>query len=850
MFLPHYFEKLKSCVLDAAGLANITPCDCKTISNQILTKTKQRISETTLKRVYGFAYSKFKPSLFTIDVLAHFCGYKSWDDFCNEQEKNTVKKESTSLSWDTLKHNAGKITSFTLQALKNKSGIPYNQTIKRRFIDSHFDGFIEGNYTGTVLSAPAGYGKTIALCHWIDERLELNAKSYTNDIILFFSSNALINVFLSGRDINEWLLALLGYSPEDDVASLLNERSDTEGRFYLIIDGFDEHMFKPEQFGIILNQIVDVFSLYQGHPWFKLVLTMRLASWINYKHEIDNDRDKWFMGFITEAHTAINVPLFNVEEIRELCTKLNPNAQTLVNVEAASKFNHPLYFQFYYKNHKENFSLNYIDHICIYDLISTFILNKVYLGPHSAEKILLLKEMVDEMDFENKNYDISKLKVNNLIKQYNHAYQELLSVGFLRELNESSDLEYNTVIQFSNTDFLEYIVAKKVLLDNNYTFNGVLIKTINTLFGDDDIKLPVLKWAIIYAMKSDQDEGFKILSEVNLTINQKANLVVFLAELFEKECFSAPQSESVKSYVKQNCLKDLFNYFIGIEFIDPEYEKILNILLRFELNTSQKILVHTSLAIVSIIKLDLNKIDEHLQKLKNFSNNDYISFPLNPLNCIDCIYYYLKYGIIKKEFLAEITKFYFNPLSNGNFNDNAANDIVFILAAYTTAICENPRKGLRFINALNKHYKTGNDVLTGYGFFLKIITADRYILLGEIDKAIEIHDELAQIYDGDENSHTPIMKVLHHVLKVKINLFTNKIQDVINQMKYIAGTADKAGYNLTRIYILTFLLRNNHLLEDYVQFEKQLHYDFLKILRECNIKPEIFLQHGQVVRVR
>jgi hypothetical protein len=108
--LPQYYEILKTTVLAVSDFATITPCDCKTISAKIFNQTKQSISETTLKRVYGFAYSKFKPSLFTIDVMAKYCGYQNWEVFCAEQDQNAVKPRDTSASWETLINRASHIT--------------------------------------------------------------------------------------------------------------------------------------------------------------------------------------------------------------------------------------------------------------------------------------------------------------------------------------------------------------------------------------------------------------------------------------------------------------------------------------------------------------------------------------------------------------------------------------------------------------------------------------------------------------------------------------------------------------------------------------------------------------------
>ena len=87
--LPNHLEELKSCVLIAAGIANPVPADCKSISALINKKTRQYVSETTLKRIYGFAYSKFKPSLFTVNTMAQFCDFTDWKDF-HQNKINTI----------------------------------------------------------------------------------------------------------------------------------------------------------------------------------------------------------------------------------------------------------------------------------------------------------------------------------------------------------------------------------------------------------------------------------------------------------------------------------------------------------------------------------------------------------------------------------------------------------------------------------------------------------------------------------------------------------------------------------------------------------------------------------------
>jgi len=52
--------------------------DCEGLSNNIHKVCLERISTTTLKRLFGFAKSIEQPRLFTLDVIAVYIGYTDW----------------------------------------------------------------------------------------------------------------------------------------------------------------------------------------------------------------------------------------------------------------------------------------------------------------------------------------------------------------------------------------------------------------------------------------------------------------------------------------------------------------------------------------------------------------------------------------------------------------------------------------------------------------------------------------------------------------------------------------------------------------------------------------------------
>jgi hypothetical protein len=631
-------------------------------------------------------------------------------------------------------------------------------------------------------------------------------------------------------------LALLGYSADTDISALMEVQHKKDGFFFLIIDSLDECDCTPKQFNLLIKQFVDILNMYKNEPWFKLVLTMRSATWINNRHEIEDSNINWFKGFMATDKCAINVPLLTPHEIEELCYKINPAVHHSPTPETAEDFNHPLYLQFYYKLHKDNFSLNNVDHISIYELISTYVLNKVYLGDQSAEKILFLAGFIEAMDIPNKNYEVVKTKINLLIKQYYHAYTELINVGFIREINNSSDLHYNSSIQFTNDKYLEYTYSKTLLENNNFVFDEALINTINEQFTDSEHKVPILKWCILYVTRSGQLNNFDSLTQTNLTLSQKSDLILFMGDLIEKEYAIRNDSETRAQFFKQDCSTGLFNYFFGLEFINTNYKKTLYSLLKFRLTNHKRILIYTVLASSAVMRLDIESLEEYLLKLRNIPIEDYNKFAINPLHCLDTVYGYLKNGVVKKDVFAELTQFYFNPPVEGNyFDNNVSNDVIYLLATHTLLLTQNPKKIMRFITVLNKYYKK-NDLSTtkGYNYLLNVLVADCNFRFAEKDEILSIYSSFSASYKNDKSAFTDYMKNMYYSLRIKVNSLFRNYKHIIEDT--ISHSQVASQYKLSRILVLSIILNNPEIVNLYPKFCKQCQYDYERLLRESGAK--------------
>ena len=77
--------QLRRKVEETFGQEIKTPKDFENLSLAVSDSTKNYISATTLKRMWGYLTEPVTPRKTTLDVLAQYVGYKDWDSFTQEE---------------------------------------------------------------------------------------------------------------------------------------------------------------------------------------------------------------------------------------------------------------------------------------------------------------------------------------------------------------------------------------------------------------------------------------------------------------------------------------------------------------------------------------------------------------------------------------------------------------------------------------------------------------------------------------------------------------------------------------------------------------------------------------------
>jgi hypothetical protein len=81
-------ELLKREVERTAGLQLTEARDFEVLSQLLLSHTRERLSPTTLKRLWGYLKNEdVQTRPHTLDVLARFVGYRNYEDFCAQADR-------------------------------------------------------------------------------------------------------------------------------------------------------------------------------------------------------------------------------------------------------------------------------------------------------------------------------------------------------------------------------------------------------------------------------------------------------------------------------------------------------------------------------------------------------------------------------------------------------------------------------------------------------------------------------------------------------------------------------------------------------------------------------------------
>ncbi|PTS98050.1 hypothetical protein DBR11_15900 [Pedobacter sp. HMWF019] len=483
-------DELKSLICFKAGLNHVTPADCKRISIDIRKEFDKNVSETTLKRLFGFAAMKFTFSRYTITALCEYAGKPEYIKSLAEGGTHFEGKEDI---WKKVSCHADRITRITLKNISCRSGLPYQATVSRVFAEHAFEEFCDGRFNFMAFVAPPGYGKTILLSQLVDKYFSDKEAIYKGYSVLFVKAKLFLTHNKTKLQFENQLKALLGFANHSrKLFDLLSDQSSKEKRkLILIIDDYNECLVD------FMNRLIPGFM--------KIILSVSPEDWKSLNRRLK------IPAYVSP------VPLLNQNEVDQICSNLGVFT---VEPELFGLLKFPFYMPFYYQFKMENKNDQHNRVVIYQEVIARFIKEKIYQSNNYTEKILFLKKLVQQMGYGVQQDEVNLDLFGVELMVFKNAYDELLIDGILVE-----DLK---TIRFLDKNVFEYFLFIELLEQFNLNADLIFLRFINRVYGGSQREFALLKWSIRYMVKTGNPNAEEYIYRLELEGTEKKEIKMLL----------------------------------------------------------------------------------------------------------------------------------------------------------------------------------------------------------------------------------------------------------------------------------------------------------------------------------
>lgn len=612
-------ENLKKRVEQQFGEAIGNVKSCQSLSASIFDRCGARISDSTIRRIWGMLPSPKLPSKSTLDLLSQFIGYRTWDDFCFHTEGNLLLKNtsrSAQVLWDLGKSNAERMSLNTASVIFKKSGVEVNEVVCRQFVDDHISALINSDYMATGLIAPGGYGKSLGVASWVARSIK--RKLYDDSIILFLAGGQIDDSYHYSMSIDKWISSILFKSVEN----VFHNPELFHGKLLvLVLDALDEIDSSLSKSATFLSKIVQFISKYSGCKFLKIVVTTRSSVWgRSLVQEILDDKSasSHWMGISNGAFEsdATNMPLLNNKEMQEAFNNfINKKAKgkkllvDQLNYLLRETISHPYMLKLFVSIYNTN-ALKFQNYN---DVIDEFISREIAHTKYADENLDIIGYMLEKQQYGKSLQPVRKNEIKekypiHLRKGGNYfaAYEHLLAYSILSEETFANQFK-NLIVQvdFSHSNLRDLLITRYLVEENGGITPDLFVK-VDREYANSDLRFRLINNMYSIAYSENSFETIKDFFLLPDSISRDKEILKFVLLQFRND------KPILKLLAQEYCKSSFAKYFLiesyfDFDYLNISYYKLLEIILSSSNTTNEKIY---SLAGLSVSRAQLLSSDD------------------------------------------------------------------------------------------------------------------------------------------------------------------------------------------------------------------------------------------------
>ncbi|RAJ01677.1 hypothetical protein LX64_03895 [Chitinophaga skermanii] len=750
-----FIVTLQNEVVRTFGADLSTPAMCKELSKSILNKTTKHVSETTLKRVFGFAIAQHSFSRYTLNTLAFYCGFKDWDTFQNHHYPIALRTPQINEEfkrWTEVKTKATAVSQYTLQTLKNRSGINFQHTVPRQHTLHHIERFLESNYAATVFIAPAGWGKSLSLVH-ATEHFWFGPKAvYQNDVCWFIHAHAAGSLLMKGFSLATWLDNQMNLGKGENFREYFSRHiNEKGGRLVLIIDGFDEINLGAEKTKVLYSKLEDFVYSNDAYPWIKVILSIRSSTWsevFQQSHQYPSFRRFWYLGQEMDDETNINMPLMTEQEVKSILynNKFDPATVRQFTEAFIQKLRHPYYLQLFCQLNDAPAEGFIDENLSLFEITSKFVQNKVFNSNTNNFKIEIIDKLLELLDYGRNGMYTEKTVLLNKNATLFSSYKELVGDNILVEENLSQEIMFNVKVRFAHNFLLEYFTAMHYYQQANQYISEELIRKILALYPHSSFRISLFKWLLRCALNNDQVSSIQSMFQLELTSTEKAHLLEYMVMHHQRETQQAIPLNVIfpPGFFKKNPISQ----FINDDFIHFKKRRVLNTLLNLSESSDDKLKIRSNLFVMAFMQLDAEQCELELANIRKLCNADESMQLLwmTPYEAFLFIYEYLKFGVINPVIKEKL----YNYVRMWDFNTSKkfsiGEEIVCKAICFAFLILGDYKQLLHFTQRMFQRYPTMLfSKADPFRLMLLCWEAQSHIRVGELKEAKRLSEHIDKV---------------------------------------------------------------------------------------------------------
>jgi hypothetical protein len=545
-----------------------TAKDCELLSKGIYLETNRNISSTTLRRFFGLLPSKSNLSKYNLDTLTIFCGEYDYKTFI---KKNSANYTNINNEKGTIKSAIYELSNFTLNSIAQKTLGSFEKTIPREEFNNELNWFIKSEFIIYPVIAPGGYGKSVALAHWVN-----TLKIEETDFL--FCTASVLNQYISTTNNLNGSIQLKIDTPDN----IYENTAFRDKIFILIIDSIDELSTNAKKIDTLLNYIVELIQKYQNKIQLKIIFSTR-ECFGNKILKPDLTKllsQKKLLNILYNNKFAVNSNSeFSLSEIKSL-VELNKNAIQSFQYHAIpfilkDLIRIPINLYFLFELLKKDSNIK---------VISSNSLNRKYLkefvfNTKFAEyKEDIIWKTIDYIEQDKDGYFFNKNLLKKVIPihlkretEFYNAYKSLITSGIIfEERFENKYGIYTTLIGFKHHNFFYYLSALNQI-NKNEGLDYFLFKKICNSERNQEWKNNLI--SILFEIAYENEDYETLKDFCSLSENILSSLMVRFSVGNSLRINNSIRFELINKYASHSLGQTFFfEQFVDTNFINNNYE--------------------------------------------------------------------------------------------------------------------------------------------------------------------------------------------------------------------------------------------------------------------------------------